>query len=351
MTVSISLIGQYDSLQRMSDLLQKRISDATAAVGSGQKSDLPVALGADLRPYIDMRNSQELVDARLSLVGVGLSRVQAFTQAVSFVRQGLDATAQALGGGLSNPQQAFYDSASGQGKSSLEAITSALNSQYGARFMFAGDAVQTKPLVNTQSLITMAQQIVADRKVADGGTLTNLDALNTAIDNIFDDTSTDPTQRFSAVYAGGTGFAPPLRISDNETVDYTLRANDQNFRDAMKYAVKTAILSDVRAAVGTSQSGQTTAEQYVNTLYAKTRGAQDNLVTTQAVLGSREKYVTDMQTSLQTTKDAFVTRLQGYDGVDLAQTSTQLNAYKAQLEALYSLIGQMKSLSLVNYLR
>ena len=349
MTAGISLFSQYDSLQRMSNQLQKSVAEATIESGSTKKYNLAADLDSSLRPYLDLAGQYALNTGRTDLVSLGASRIDMMANAVSQVQVQVKSLLDTAASGLSGPnaQDAYLTSTEGQGSASLDGIASALQTQFGSRFLFSGDAVGTSPLSTITALTTAVKKAIDDQATADGGTVSNFTTLYSKIDSIFDDTHTDATQRFTAlVYKGGTGSAPPLRLSDTQTVQYDMRADDTVFRNVLKGAAMYAAMGELRK---TNSVADTVA--YSQHTYGQLRASNDALTDTIAVWGTKQKYVSDQIDNMKLQTDAISQRISDYEGVDMFAVSTQLANYKTQLQAMYQITGIMNQLSLLNYLR
>jgi flagellar hook-associated protein 3 FlgL len=183
----------------------------------------------------------------------------------------------------------------------LKSLVSQLNAQYAGTYLFAGSAVDTAP-VDTASLTAQ----------------------------------TDPTTSDTSYYKGDSAIAS-VKVADSNTVNYGVTADNTAFEAAIR-GLNTLAAGNTDAATVTSVS------DLIDTAITGMTTVQANLSLNSKALESAISDQTDYQSFISST----ITDL---TSVDVAQASSTLSSYNNQLQAAYSAIGKIQSLSLDNFLK
>jgi flagellar hook-associated protein 3 FlgL len=185
----------------------------------------------------------------------------------------------------------------------LSEMGSILNTQYDGEYVFSGASTSTAPVSLTSF---------------DSGT----GSLSTA------DTS----------YYQGDDQIASVRVADDQTVNYGVTADNSAFEQVMR------VLKYVANSSSLSSSDITTALDMAST-------ALDATSVVQSKLSDAASQIEDAS-SRQTDYKSYASTL-GSDltSVDVAAVTAQLSTYQAQLEASYSAISKIDSMSLASYLK
>jgi flagellar hook-associated protein 3 FlgL len=165
--------------------------------------------------------------------------------------------------------------------------------------------------------------------------------------SVFNDTNSDPTQRYSgAIYTGSTDGQPTsVIVGTNQTVQYDASANQPAFRDLLQGL---SMLSMVNAP--SSQLDSTAQAQLLSQASSLLGAAQNEITNLQGNLGSVQSSLTAASSAQTAAATATQAQITNYLQANTYADSTQLTQLQTQLQATYSLTSQISQLSLVHYM-
>jgi flagellar hook-associated protein 3 FlgL len=269
---------------------------------SGVKSQDFAGYGSDTQSIVNLQVSvtraQTYVDAATqadSKVQVMYSAVGSITTLITDLRTQLSAATT----GSSTSTSSLISSAQGM----LSEMGSLLNTQYDGEYVFSGAKTTTAPV---------------DLTSYDTGT----GSLSTA------DTS----------YYQGDSEIASVRVADDQTVNYGVTADNSAFEEVMRE------LKYIANSTSLSSSDITSALSLAST-------ALDATSVVQSKLSNAASQIEDAS-SRQTDYKSYTSTLAGdLTSVDVAAVTAQLATYQSQLEASYSAISKIQSMSLASYLK
>ncbi|KZB63522.1 hypothetical protein AUP42_20900 [Thalassospira lucentensis] len=188
----------------------------------------------------------------------------------------------------------------------LSTMASLLNTQYEDRYLFAGSATNTAPV---------------SVDVADYPAMTT------------------PSTADTSYYSGNSDIAS-AKVADGTIIEYGLTADQEPFEQALRALNLTAYASSDpidEAALTEAMALIEDAVEGIADLQTQVSLTQDEL-----------EAIVDMHTDFQLTAEGIVTDL---SEVDLAEAMVNLETLSVQLEASYSVAGQIVDMSLFEYLR
>lgn len=184
---------------------------------------------------------------------------------------------------------------------SLEQFVQLLNTQYQGRYLFSGSAVDTAAV--------------------------DLDLLTT--------TPTTPSTADTSYYQGNDSIAS-VKVSSDRTVSYGITADNTAFEKVIR-ALQLVV------SAGDDADTRTEAEELLDS-------ALTELTSLQAGLSLDAATLEDVVTDAETFQDYASGVESDLSEVDIAQVAAELSSYESQLEAAYSAIGTIQSLSLTDFL-
>jgi flagellar hook-associated protein 3 FlgL len=285
------------ALRTQSIMANEQIQEA-----SGVTSEDFGGYGSDTQSVVNLQVSVTRAQTYIDAATQADSKVQVMYSAVGSVSTlitNLRTQLSAATTGSSTSTASLISSA----QDMLSEMGSILNTQYDGEYVFSGASTSTAPVSLTSF---------------DSGT----GSLSTA------DTS----------YYQGDDQIASVRVADDQTVNYGVTADNSAFEQVMR------VLKYVANSSSLSSSDITTALDMAST-------ALDATSVVQSKLSDASSQIEDAS-SRQTDYKGYASTL-GSDltSVDVAAVTAQLSTYQAQLEASYSAISKIESMSLASYLK
>lgn len=336
MTMTVQSIGDQArafAMQAASTRIKTTMATLTAELSSGEVADL----GSRLQG-----NTQELagIEARLSMLAQftrNAAEAAAHTNGMQDALTSVQSMTNGLGQGLYLEPEAVTDdlmtARSAQAASVLQAAIGQLNGSVGQRFLFSGTQSDTPPLASADAILT-----ALDAKVAG---LTTAEDVARAVSDWFD--APLGMGGFSDVaYHGGSG-GQTTPIGEDTAITLTTTALSPAIRDSLK-SLATAAMVDRVTLAGTEER---------KLLKTAGKGLLDNSPALIAEM-SRVGYVQQVVSTAQTEGTAATATLQTARNTlreaDPLATAAALSEAETKLQTLYSVIGRLSQLKLVDYL-
>lgn len=336
MTMTVQSIGDQArafAMQAASSRIKTTMATLTAELSSGEVADL----GSRLQG-----NTQELagIEARLSMLAQftrNAAEAAAHTNGMQDALTSVQSMTNGLGQGLYLEPEAVTDdlmtARSAQAASVLQAAIGQLNGSVGQRFLFSGTQSDTPPLASADAILT-----ALDAKVAG---LTTAEDVARAVSDWFD--APLGMGGFSDVaYHGGSG-GQTTPIGEDTAITLTTTALSPAIRDSLK-SLATAAMVDRVTLAGTEER---------KLLKTAGKGLLDNSPALIAEM-SRVGYVQQVVSTAQTEGTAATATLQTARNTlreaDPLATAAALSEAETKLQTLYSVIGRLSQLKLVDYL-
>lgn len=285
----------YDNLlsgvQKQLDIQAK----GNARIASGRRFSTPAEAGVDYKTSLDLRHAGHAVDGSLKAIGIAESRLLAS-----------QTTLHNIGNMLKRAQTLAVQQASAQISASerqaasqevahlLDQVLNDANQTWQGQSLFAGTAIDQPAFVTD----------LAGNVVYNGSNQDRIVAVS------------DRQQIISNVRGDHPAFAAAFQAL-------------QNFRNALQ-------TNDV--------AGVQTALDELNT-------AHDAMVDLTSEIGARIAAVRFSRASYEDIQATLEKRLNDHEGVDIPAIVTQLQQSSIALQASYSQIAEMRTLSLTNFLR
>ena len=327
------LLSQARLARSVADLKAKADQARTEAV-TGRFEDQTRAAKGDIggvqllfKALEDAKTYQQtlaLAETRASqtqtaLAGLTLDTRRISTDALSYLGRG-DAIAL----------RALSDDA----EKSLYTVFSALNSSFGGRALFSGDAVDQVALGDVEDLLADVRAIVAG--AADET------AARTALDAYFN----DPAGGFeTTIYGGGAGPAPSVEIAPGLRISAGTKANAQPIKDLIRSLALIASYETLPASGAAGRDAIATeaallaidAEARVIELRAEI-GVSESRIRQSKLRHEAEELILTGVVNQKTARDPY-------------EAASALQSIESQLEAAYLVTSRLAGLSLANFLR
>jgi flagellar hook-associated protein 3 FlgL len=319
-------------LRKRGDFLRTELASLTQELATGQTRDIAGKSRDNLSTISAVEHSLKLEN------GYNIAR-QSLVQTLDFAQTALDGirnVVQELGTSLAVNSNGTVDvsSITAQAPEMLSEVISFANTNYSGRYVFAGDASDTKPIVD-------ADQLLNNLTAAVSSAASGADFI-AAIDDYF----ANPTSGFSTdAYQGGAARSQSISVSANQNVAFENTANDDVFRNSIKHLATVALIENNQFPGSDSERKdllQSSASGMIET------GIQ--LVSTQSAIGASQSRIEQavVQSDLET--QLFASLKNDILGADPFETATKLQEVQTQLESLYIVTSRTSRLNLSEYL-
>lgn len=297
----VSTFGLGQAMLRSSLAVQSKYATASTQQASGLESSTYAGLGTKAAALLSTEAATAQLESWSSNTQTVLDRVQSMYSTVGDMVDLLTSFRSTLSAALSS---ASTDTTLNQdGSDLLSDLSDLMNLRMDGRYLFAGSNTDTAP-VDTSALSTPSSPSSAD----------------------------------TAYYTGDSEVAS-VRISSQQTIDYGVTASGSGFEKALRAA-------NIAANLTTSPLDETSVQE----AYDLATEALDALIATQSRLSSTASRLEEAQSRQSTALDLLDTVASNIKEVDTAAIAVKLSQYETQLEASYSALGKVSSLSLTKYL-
>lgn len=297
----VATFANSDRMLSASLKTQSRMAELQMQQASGSVSTDYGGLGASARTLLlleaNMASSQSYAAAASEAAG----RVEVMVSTLSTVTDLLTSFRAELTGAMSTSRSDTSDaSLIATAGTYLEELAGLLNVQFEGRYLFAGDATGTAPV--------------------------DLDGYAATADAA--DTS----------YYEGDAAVASVRISAEQSVAYGVTADNEAFEQAFR------ALAQVAQASSLDDDALTQA-------YDLLVSALEDIIVVQSRLASQAGTLERSQERQDSYQALLETAISGLRDADVTAVAVQLASYETQLQASFSALAQVQSLSLLDYLR
>ncbi len=313
--------------------LKENLATLTEELSTGKSSDLNAKLGGDYTYLSDIERNL----SRLESYEIATTESSLFASSAQMFIANIDDNASDLSNDIlattGTTSENNNNLLSGQSRLYLEETIRSLNGQVAGRSLFAGTATTDVPLSDVNTLMSSL--------------VTEVSGLTTAADIIQEvkDWFADPTGFDAVMYQGSTTSMASVYVGPNEQVNISLRADDDDFKQAMQSFAIGALATEAGLTLSSAVQGDLMSGAG-NELLA----TRNNLTNVQANLGFTEARIEEAAirnaaatTSLSLTKNELTQ-------ADPFETATRLEETQFQLEALYAVTSRSSQLSLLRYM-
>ncbi len=291
----ISNSQQYESLMAGINKQLQIKNDNNASIASGTRFQRPSQAGIDYKTSLDLRHTQTQIQGSLEALRLAESRLsasQTMLHDISNVLKRAQTIAVQQASGQVGAQE--HAAAATEVKHLLDQVANSANQQWQGEFLFSGTAVKTQAFAIDATGAYQYQGATQDRTVA---------------------------------------------VSSNQSIISNVRGDEQAFTDAFTALsnFQTALLANDQAGIANAISELTTASNGIINLTSRVGGQ------IQALQSYTQSY--------QDMKFTIDLRLNDHEAVDMPALIAEIQQADIALQASYSQIANIKSLSLVNFLR
>jgi len=294
----VSSFAQTSAMTAASLKVQARLADQQTQTASGLKSQTYGGIARSTASVLTLGNQSARLTADNTAASSAAAYVQAAYSAVGEISD-LATTIKTQLASMMSSSTLDAGTTSQYAADWLTDLQALLNSQQGGTYLFAGQATDAAPVDFAAS-------------------------------------GYDPTAGADASYYGGVTAGRTYSSSEGQTVSLSVSAGASAFEQLARAIAIVAANPTDTDAIASAYALSGTALTGVGTL-------QETI----AIQASSLQSLTDRNTAKIDAIDALVTDLKG---ADLTQAAVLTTQYQTQLEALFSMISTLSSLSLTKYL-
>jgi len=296
----VSTFGLGQTMLTSSLSLQSRLAKAELQNASGLKASTYTALGAaDSSRLVTVEDTVSRTKAWSSNAQTVLDRVEVMYSTVGSIADKMTSLRTTLSAAMSDTSS-VTDYAS-LGSTLLDDLSGLMNTQVDGRSLFGGGRTDTKPV--------------------DVSKLTS-----------------PPTGVDTSYYQGDSNQAS-IQVSTDQTITYGVTADNSGFEKALRAA-------NLLKGLTTNPVDSTK----VSAAYSLATEALDDLLTTQGNISLSSSRLEAAKTRQDNAVTMLNDRASALKSVDVAEVSVHISELQNTLEASYSALGKITSLSLVKYL-
>ena len=355
----MAVIDMLSRLNMDTTVLRARMATLTQQTTTGLKSQQLGGLGQDLPQALDLKaaiHRQQTYTAAISAAGGRATGTQAaLSQLHDIASHFADSVAIKLD---PNDPQGIVRAAT-SARDALVQVANLLNSQQGGQYLFGGTDLANPPVPDPANIGTagFATQIGAALGTLGGSNAAAVmtSAVTAAGSNA---AGVTPFSAFLSNPASGLnearravptadGLTLPYGVSANRNAAATSTGANTTGSWARDLLGGLAMLANMTPANAASQPDFT---QLVQGVTGWLKGASTAIGEEAGALGQTQAQLDKLQTIQAETVTALTVQLSGVQEVDMAATITRLQGAQTVLQASYSAISQLGSLSLVQFL-
>ncbi len=331
---------------------QQTVDNLTAQAASGFLSSNYAGLGSGASAALDL-TGELATNATLQANTQSASTIQQVTQTALGQIQTLVAGVSAQLLGVTNTSSAALSTVSASASSALTQIAGLLDTKIGDTYIFAGQDSSNPPVPDPSTLSSSAFVAAIQSAVA-GLSTSTASAVQAQLLTVAAPGATSP---FSATLEA-SNQPSSVDLGDGTSVQVGMLA-DQNTNAVSTGTGTTSTGSYMRdifmglsalGALGNADLADTQVQSLLSGLHTTLDNADSSLNVDIGGLGVRQDTVTSAATELQSVSTALTAQLGNAQDSDPATVATELSTAQTQLQASYSIVSALHTLTLVTYL-
>ncbi len=334
--------------------MQSQLNQLVAELSSGQKTNPEASLGTSAALLYQLQSQSDQQTGLQTAITTGSQRLDTAQTALTSLASVVQTVSVAAQGVVSlNPDG--LPAVGSQATGAINQVLGLLNTSFLGSGVFSGDNGTAQPMLDANApggLSSITQNSLNAAVTAKGGPLSQSDVAAlvdgpNGLSSVFDDTNSDPTQRYSgAVYSGSTDGKPTqVIVGASQTTRYDASANQPAFRDLLKGLSMLSMLSAPSSQLDTSAKNALLSQ--ATTVLGN---AEHELTALQGSLGSVQASLSAASDAQKSAASATQAQILTYVQADTFGNASQISMLQTQLQATYQLTSQISQLSLVRFM-
>lgn len=343
----ISTLGQtQDQIGRLKNL-QLQLGNLQGQISSGKKSQDFKGLGTDGITTQRARANFQKLDSYLQNIERADTRIKLMMTGIDGVKTQANYVLDAI---VNQTQEGKVelDSIRRLADNAYDFIVDTLNLQDANAYIFAGSDTSTQPLSDSGSLDTYYADLNAQWSA---GTLTVTPPNATIAEEYISRYRNIPEVTMGL--SGSLKDAKSVYVRADETVEvnYTLKADNQAFKDIIATVTAMKNIANLDAAPGADYEEQQEMFFAVfNDMAKNLTAAVDKLDLETFKLSTASVQLNDVKAAHTTEKNVLLNTISNIEDVDLNEAAVKIQALGNQLEASYRVTALVSQLSLASFL-
>ena len=331
--LSLGDLSQSYLLRSRGVSLREQLNQLSEELATGKVAETRKVLEGNVSYLADIEREMRTLES----FRVAASEADQFTKAAQLALEKIQVSGGDFAASLlslsDTPSETLVEVNANEGRNRLDAMISALNTDIAGRSMFSGTATKQPALNDADTLLTALEAVIT-------GAATPA-AARAAAQTWFD----DPAGFVATMYTGSDTDLSAFRVSEGESINFGLRADDDAFREALM-DIALAALADSTAMPLTV--GDRVA--YLKEIGFSLQAGQDTLIGLRAEVGTLESRIDTLTVRQSAQKSALELAKGDLLGVDPFETATRLEDVQFRLQSIYAVTARLSDLSLVNFL-
>lgn len=332
---SIGDMAQHMMNARRTVAVKQDLNKLAYELASGRKADPSAALRGDFNMLAGVERQLTVLegydiatkDASLFLETAQMTLDQVHSVTGDLGRDLLSASESGL--------SASVVSVAKSARNDFDAIVSALNGRVADRSIFGGTATDSAPLVDADTMMAQISAAVAgSASIAD---------IVTAVDDYFMSAGGGFE---TGAYTGSLNDLAPMRLNDNQSADFNVRADTVELREAMRDSALAALALDPGLNLDLIEQ-----KQLMETAGERLLTGQDNLTRVRADVGFNQERVENAMAENSLSRSSMLMTQTDLLSADQTEVAGKLQAVQVQLEMVYTITARLSQLTLANYVR
>lgn len=330
-------MARMQAFQRRAGSIQQALDTTSKELSTGIRSDFHEATGGNL--------------GKLHGIERSLARLSAYSQNLTMAEQRLDGMQNSLGRIQGSLAELSVDMVSASGVSDYPGsmalaegarldfvnAVSALNNQFNGQTLFGGAKLDGTALAAGATILAELDALVA----ADA---TAADVIAT-VEAYFAKTPTAGAF-YTNGYVGSTEDMGSVDIGENNRIDFTVRADDDEIVATLQGLALAAVIAGGALDGDAQEQMDVIAESGAQLLQAN-----EDMLDYMNALGVIQEHVETSRAQNRSQTDVLELARVDLISADPTETATYFQALEAQLETVYTVTARLSNLNFTNYMR
>lgn len=331
---SIGDMSQTLFLRRQNVETKQQITTLSAELSTGLKADVPKAVGNDFSLLSGLERGISLAQTYVRAANEARVTTETMQGSLGLFQQEVEGLSSSLLAVSASGLQSNAGTMATTGRNTLDAMVSALNTSVAGRFLFAGQATDTAPVIDADQMLNAIRPLAQAQTTAQ-------DVIN-VVDAWFADGADFTTTAYNGTAAPSAGFL----VGDRDMIALNITADRPEIRDALAAAVKVALLSDLSLP-----NGPADAEMVMKNATDELLEGATQITYLRGELGQTEEAIEIAETRANAQLSALQISRSDLLSADPFETATALEDATTRLESLYTITARLSRLSLTDFLR